>query len=95
MFGLSIGEMIVILFIALILFGTENFPQHLKKGIHSFRKAKEFFKKTQSSLDEIKQDIVDSLEQSPPQNTISAQKPIQPIVSQEEIDEFQKKQEKE
>ncbi len=94
MFGFSAGEMLLIAFIALILFGNEKLPQNIKKFLKGWNQTKKVALDMQNSWHEIKTDIknnVDLLEEDP---SVLKSKKIEVKmahynVSQEEIDSFQ------
>lgn len=103
MFGFSAGEILLIGLIALVLFGNENLPQNIKKFLKGWNKTKKVAADLQKSLHDIKLDITNNISfedekellQKPIKeinHTLQANaaiKPVQNIVSQEEIDNYQ------
>lgn len=70
MFGLGIGEILVILVIAILCFGDKNLPEHLKKLMKVFYQSKKAAKDMQNSLYEVQDDIMKSVDLSEELKTI-------------------------
>lgn len=57
MFGFSSGELLLIVLIALILFGNDKLPENIKKMIKGLNQAKKVAKDVQNSWQEVKIDV--------------------------------------
>lgn len=95
MFGLSGGEILLIALIAIVLFGNEKLPEHLKQFFQRWRQAKKAIGNVQNSWHDLKRDVEYGLttekKSTPPQQlnpTITPQI-AQDVISQEEIDSVQ------
>ena len=64
MFGLGIGEILIILVIAILCFGDKNLPEHIKKFMKVFYQSKKTAKDMQNSLYEVQDDIMKSVDLS-------------------------------
>jgi len=106
MFGFSAGEMLLIVLIALLLFGNEKLPQNIKKFLKGWNQTKKVAFDMQKSWHEIKLDLKNNvelydsgeikIENSGEKTALNGcAKPVNPIVSQDEIDTHQLASEKE
>lgn len=96
MFGLSGGEILLIALIAIVLFGNEKLPEHLKQFFQRWRQAKNVINNVQNSWHDLKRDVEYGLttEKNKPENHAIAPKIAQEVVSQEEIDSVQQQMQK-
>ena len=62
MFGFSAGEMLLIVLIALLLFGNEKLPQNIKKFLKGWNQTKKVAFDMQKSWHEIKLDLKNNVE---------------------------------
>ena len=92
MFGFSAGEILLIALIALLLFGNEKLPQNIRKFFKGWNQSKKVLFDMQKSWHEIKLDLKNNVEIY--DEKIIAIKPVNDIVSQDEIDTHQKESEK-
>lgn len=72
MFGFSGGELLLIVLIALILFGNEKLPENIKKMIKGVNQAKKVAKDVQVSWQEVKIDLQKSIHLEDEKNELKA-----------------------
>ena len=67
MFGLSFGELFLIAFIALLLFGNDQLPFYIKRGVGFLQRFRQVSKTVQNSWYEIKEEVLREEHQAPAQ----------------------------